>query len=473
MKGIGRILIVLSIWSSCKSRQASPDGEVMRAYADSAWAYVPQIEARIVAPLIKKDTARLILPYLQEVEDYRPYAQHLVDSLSAEGGGVVFVPAGRYTFLGPLHLKSGVQLHLADSAKIIFSDNPAHYLPLVKVRWEGTVCYNYSPLIYAYRQKNIAITGKGVVEGNGAQWSKEWRKKQKPDKAKLRQMGNDTIPEGQRVFGQGFLDLDKDGQDDGFGDGQAHFLRPSLIEFYACENIWLEDFTAQNSPFWTIHPVFCKNISIRGLRIRGSTLNDDGIDPDSCEDVLIENCDIATHDDAISIKAGRDQDAWSRPGSKHIIVRNNHLRSGVNALCIGSEMSGGVESVFMTGNNIGRGKHAFNFKCNLDRGGVVKDVFIRGNKIDSCSHEMLIFRMDYHGYRGNYFPTTFKRFFVEDLSAQKVGSPFKITGVEAAPIRELYFHNISIRSSDTASRFDFMEKTVFNKVEVEGRPEAF
>ena len=139
-------------------------------------------------------------------------------------------------------------------------------------------------------------------------------------------MGNDLIPEDQRVFGDGFLDLDGDGKDDGHGDGRSHYLRPTLIEFYNCEHILISDLTLKNSIFWNVHPVFCTNVTIRGLNIHGGYLNDDGINPDSCEDVLIEACSIETEDDAIAIKAGRDQDAWERPPSQNIIIRNCTLK---------------------------------------------------------------------------------------------------------------------------------------------------
>jgi polygalacturonase len=291
-----------------------------------------------------------------------------INDLAGSGGGMLIVTPGQYFIDGPIHLKSNINLHIEEGARIFFSSNPDSYLPAAKVRWEGTVCYNYSPLIYGFQLENVAITGKGIIDGSAREWSTEWRKHQNPDKAQLRQMGNDTVPEKQRVFANGFLDLDGDGKDDGYGDGMQHYLRPALIELYECKGVLIEDLTLRDSPFWTIHPVFSKNVTLRNLKIYGESLNDDGIDPDSSEDVLIEGCRIKTHDDAIAIKAGRDQDAWDRPGSRNIIVRNNHLLSGVNALCIGSEMSGGVENLYAYDNYIADGRYALNFKCNLDRG---------------------------------------------------------------------------------------------------------
>ncbi|PJF38854.1 MAG: polygalacturonase, partial [Phototrophicales bacterium] len=146
-------------------------------------------------------------------------------------------------------------------------------------------------------------------------------------------------------------------------------MRPTFIEFFECENILIDGLTLRNSPFWNVHPVFCRNVTLRNLNVEHGTTNDDGIDPDSCTDVLIENCTIDTHDDAIAIKAGRDQDAWKRPPAQNIIVRNCNLTSGVNAFCIGSEMSGDVRHVFFEKSKVARARHGINFKCNLDRGG--------------------------------------------------------------------------------------------------------
>src|SRR5690606_26829870 len=137
-----------------------------------------------------------------------------------------------------------VLLHLEKDARLFFSSTPKSYTPVVKVRWEGTVCYNYSPLIYGYRLKNIGITGEGTIDGNGMGWSQSWRAKQKSDQARLRQMGSERVPEDERIFGEG------------------HFLRPCLIEFFECENIVLSGITVRNSPFWSVHPVFCKNVVI-------------------------------------------------------------------------------------------------------------------------------------------------------------------------------------------------------------------
>ncbi|MEM1214781.1 MAG: glycoside hydrolase family 28 protein [Bacteroidota bacterium] len=463
------LLLLLSVLWACQTSPPAETGfnlETAAARADSAWQYqVPAILERIQPPGFPKRLVRVD----RAADDHRLAIQRAIDSCAQQGGGKVEIPGGEWQLRGPLHLRSNVHLHLAKDAHLLFSDEPADYLPAVKVRWEGTVCWNYSPFIYAYRQQNIALTGaaNARINGQALEWSKAWRAKQKPDKKRLRRMGNDQVPEDQRVFANGYLDQDGDGQDDGYGDGQAHYLRPTLIELYECENILLENLHLSGSAFWTVHPVFSKNITIRGLTIEGGYLNDDGIDPDSCADVLIEDCMIRTEDDAISIKAGRDQDAWERMGSTGVIVRNCRLDSGVNAFCVGSEMSGGVRDVFVENCTVQGGKHGINFKCNLDRGGQVEQVYFRNLSVDTLAEAFLIFRMDYHGYRGNNYPTQFNDFYLDNIRVKQVqGVPFKIVGVPEQPIERVWLRAVDIVDSQEPALFDWANELLFDRVMV-------
>lgn len=461
-------LFLLIVLNSCNtfSEQSA------RKTEKKGWEMVPEILERIVPPTFPNLTVN-ILDYGAQgdsVFNNKTAIQKAINECAEKGGGTVNVPAGEYFIDGPIHFKSNIHLHLMEGARLFFSSNPESYLPAVKVRWEGTICYNYSPLIYGYQLKNIAISGKGVIDGAAREWSRKWKKIQNPDKDILRQMGNDTIAEHKRVFGNGYLDLNQDGKDDGFGDGKPHYLRPSLILFFECENISIEGVTVKNSPFWTIHPVFCKNVTLKNLDVQGGVINDDGIDPDSSEDVLIEGCTISTRDDAISIKAGRDQDAWHRPGCKNIIVRNNLLQSGVNALCIGSEMSGGVSYVFAENNKITNGKRALTFKCNLDRGGEVSHVYLRNTDISSCKEGMFVFRMDYHGYRGNNFPTKFHDFYVSGITCGEVKEkPFSIVGVEAEPISKVFISDVKIKKAGEESLITFAKEMIFEDVFIDGK----
>ncbi|MCK5851879.1 hypothetical protein KAH27_02510, partial [bacterium] len=433
------------------------------------WSQVPQILNQIKPPTFP--TNNVLLTDFggkgDELTDNRKAFHDAINMLAQKGGGKIIVPKGDYLVDGPIVFKNNIHIEIQKNARVFFTTNAEKYLPLVKQRWEGIVIYNYSPLIYGYQLKNIAITGEGTIDGAGTDWSKSWARIQGKDQKLARQMGSERLPEKQRVFGNGFLDLNGDGKDDSYGDGKKHFLRPPLIQFYECKNILIQGLTIKGSPFWTVNPVFCKNFTLKNLNISGHACNDDGIDVDSCEYVLIEGCNIKTGDDNIAVKAGRDQDAWNRPGTKNIIIKNNRLSTYANAICIGSEMSGGVSNVFIQSNIVIRAKHALCFKCNLDRGGYVKNIFIKNINVELSDSAMFIFRTDYHGYRGNHFPPKFNNFYVSGITCKQVDEmPFKIIGVKDSLIQRIYLNNIKIDKAAKKSVFIFTKNIILNNITV-------
>lgn len=382
---------------------------------------------------------------VRESMSFRRLVNEAIETCHRAGGGRVIIPRGEYLCNGPIRMLSNVNLHLSDGVVIRFGTNPGDYLPVVKVRWEGTVCYNYSPMIYAIGQNNIAITGRGTLDGQADKFWFAWKKQPDGDdqeKAKkiLRKMGETGAAETERIFGLGYR------------------LRPTLIEFYECRDILLDGFTARQSPFWTIHPVFSKNVTIRNLTIDHGTTNDDGIDPDSCEDVLIEGCKINTDDDPISIKAGRDQDAWQRKGTRNVVVRNCTLQSAIaNAFCIGSEMSGGVENVWVDNCFVPNTNLGVTLKANLDRGGFVRNLWVRNITIDSCRQAAIRIQMDYHSYRGGNFPPNFDLITFENIkvhSARDHG--WWLAGVPAKPIGLVTMRNIKVDHQGKGNRAEFV-----------------
>jgi len=470
-------LAITSVLNSCSENNSWFNKELAEAVVEKAWKQVPDILSRIIPPEFPEAELNILdfgaIP--DGTKDCNNAINNAIKQCNQNGGGKVIIPPGQYLSNGPIHLLSNVNLHISEGAYIKFGTDSKFYTPLVLVRWEGTFCYNYSPLIYAYKQKNIAITGKGIIDGQTqGTWAK-WKKgndgkNQNEDKKILRQFGNDVTPLETRVFGNGFLDLNNDGKDDGHGDGKSHYLRPTTIEFLDCDNILLEGITLRNSPFWNVHPVFCRNVTINNLNIEKGTTNDDGLDPDSCTDVLIENCTINTNDDAIAIKAGRDQDAWDRPSSQNIIIRNCNLTSGVNGFCIGSEMSGGVRNVFVYDNNIPNAERGINFKCNLDRGGQVEKIYIKNINLGTCRSELFIFRMDYHGYRGNDYPTKFNDFYLTDIYCENVeGTAFKIVGVESEHIKRILLKNFEIGDAKENFQIEYADDILLTNVKIGGK----
>lgn len=368
--------------------------------------------------------------------DCRAAIAGAVSKCHATGGGRVVVPPGIYLSNGPIHLAGSVNLHLEKGATILFGTNPADYLPNVLVRWESTRCYNYSPLIYAFRQENIAITGNGTLDGQAQLSWGEWKFKQGPDQDALREMGAQAIPLGRRIFGTG------------------HYLRPALCEFYDCRNVLVEGITLKGSPFWTVHPVFCTNATIRGIHVLPGTTNDDGCDPDSCRDVLVEDCEFMTADDNISIKAGRDRDAWGDRPCENIVIRRCHgVRTETNAYTIGSEMSGNVRNVFILDSVADKvAKNLVYIKSNSDRGGLVEGVYVRGIRGEACNNCIQL-ETNYKGVTGHPHPSQYRNLHFEDVTCKAAReSGIYSVGIEDKPIEDVFFKNINIAIAATELR---------------------
>ena len=384
--------------------------------------------------------------------DSRPAFEKAIEKCNQAGGGRIIVPPGVWFSKGPIHLKSNVNLHLEEGATIRFSDNTDDFLPVVLTRWEGTECYNYSPFIYCWQGTNVAITGKGTLDGNAKNSFVPWKPKQKPDQLLLRQMGNNGFPVHKRIFGKG------------------HWLRTPMIEFFGCKNVLVEGVTIIDSPFWVIHPVYCENVIVRGVTVDSWNENNDGVDPDSSVNVLVEDCVFNSGDDSVAIKSGRDQDGW-RVGqaSENIIIRNCVMNSDDNGLTIGSEMSGGVRYVFMEDCQIGSVESAIFFKSNLDRGGAVEHIRARNIEVNLTSRAVIQFMTDYSGWRGNHYPPVFRDFIIEDVTCKKADKyGINAVGKEGAPIRDIVIRNVLIENAKIPQLLSYIENFRFENVSVNG-----
>jgi polygalacturonase len=422
----------------------------------AAWAMVDDIVAQIDRPRIPERDCLVTEHGADPAENERDDRAGILAALDAcaeAGGGRVVLPPGDYLSNGPIHFRDRIELHLQDGATLRFGADPRDYEPLVRTFWEGVELYNYSPLLYADGAQDIAITGDGTVDGQTQLFWWQWKDGGAPradrlqdkswNKPRLRQMGNDQVPVAERIFGSGTFDIDGDGVND--GSGRQHHLRPSLVQFIESERILIEGVTLKNSPFWTVHTVLCEDVTVRETTILEGTNNDDGFDPENSRYVLIENNDIYTHDDPIAIKAGRDADGRRRPSTAYVVIRGNRLRSTVGgAMSTGSEMSGGVEWVFIddnTGTNTkGRGLY---FKSNLDRGGFMRHIYVRDLDLDD-SESGLEITNDYHSWRGTVFPTDVHDIFVRRTQIQASERSILFEGHPDALVRRIMLYDVAI-----------------------------
>ncbi|WP_179957427.1 glycoside hydrolase family 28 protein [Exilibacterium tricleocarpae] len=383
--------------------------------------------------------------------DSLPAIKNAIAACNAAGGGRVVVPAGLWRLDGPIHLQSDMALHLERGAHIRFSGDREFYKPLVRTRWEGTEVYNYSPMIFGNGLRNVAITGPGIIDGQGAANFLPWRKKQKADKNRLRQMGHDGVPVEQRVFGDG------------------HWLRPQFVQFYNCRQVLIDGPTLIDSPFWVMHLVYCDQAIVRNVTVNSTHINSDGVDPDSSTNVLIENCNFNVGDDGVAIKSGRDQDGWrvGRP-SRNIVVRNCEYTGNTGGgMAIGSEMSGGVSDVYVENYKIPRSNHALYFKSNLDRGGNISNIHIRDIQAERAA-SVIIFTNDYHGYRGGNHPPRFENVSIRNVNCREARVGLHIIGHPRAPVRNIALEDVIIGRAEIPMQIRDIENLSFDNVQING-----
>jgi polygalacturonase len=386
-------LLCLLVVLSCAAQQ--------QPAAPTAWDALPALLERISPPKFpaRDFSVKAFGGVGDGVTDCSMAFQRAIEQCSASGGGRVVVPAGVY-LTGPIHLKNNVNLHVSGDATIRFSTKPENYLPVVITRWEGVDCMNYSALVYAYEQENIAITGSGVLDGQAsdATW---WSWKGKPDgslsahdqkaaRKRLFDMGEKGVPLPDRLFGEG------------------SYLRPNFFQPYRCKGVLVEGVTFKDSPMWFLHPVLCTNVSIIGVTTEGLGPNNDGCDPESCRDVLIRGCTFNNGDDCIAIKSGRNADGRRvNVPSENIIVQGCTMKNGHGGVVIGSEVSGGVRDVYaedcvMDSPRLDR---VLRIKTNSVRGGVIENVHMRNVKVGQVADAVLKIDFFYEeGDRGKFTP---------------------------------------------------------------------
>lgn len=343
------------------------------------------------------------------------------------GGLHIVVPKGNYYIRGPIHLVSNVTLDIQEGATLLFSPNPDDYLPVVKTSWEGSFCYNHSPMIYGYGLTNVRIIGKGTINGNCPETFPRWRNDQKEDQMLSREYNHKEVRHEDRMFGKG------------------HLLRPHLLQLYECKNITIEDVFITNSPFWCIHLLKCENTICRGIRYDAKLINNDGIDPEMSRNMLMENITFNNGDDNFAIKAGRDNDGWHGSPTENIVIRNCSFK-GLHAVVIGSEMSAGVSNVFVEdctfGGYVKRGLY---IKTNPNRGGTVNNIYMTNCHFGEVEDLVYITSMYAgEGADDNHF-TDIHDIHVENVSAEKASNAaIVLQGTEAKPLRNISFNNVNV-----------------------------
>jgi len=398
-----------------------------------------------------------------------------IATLSQKGGGVVLIPSGLW-LTGPIELKSNVNLHLKRDAILLFTDDFNQY-KLVEGNWEGQPAWRNQSPISGTNLENIAITGSGIIDGNGGSWrmvkkdkltESQW-KKLTTSGGSVSEDGKTWYPsekvvKGSKTKNAGVLEAGKTAAD--YQDIKD-FLRPNLVVLTNCKKILLEGVTFQNSPAWNLHPLLCQDLTLRNLQVKNPwyAQNGDGVDVESCKNVLIEGSTFDVGDDGICIKSGRDEAGRKRGvPTENVIIRNNIVYHAHGGFVIGSEMSGGAKNIWVydcsfIGTDIG-----LRFKTTRGRGGIVENIYINRINMIDIPGEAILFDMYYaavdpvplagekrEAIKTVVVPVTeatpqFKNFFIKDIVANGAEKAIFFRGLPEMNIKDVHLENVTIQS---------------------------
>ncbi len=394
-----------------------------------------------------------------------------IDALAEQGGGRVVVPAGVW-YTGPIVLKDNIELHLERNAMIVFSDDKTLY-PLVRTTFEGLDTWRCQSPLSARDARNVAVTGYGVIDGNGDAWravkrgkltESQWRAKVKSGGV-LSDDGNTWYPSEMFKFGA------TSGSDQNVStwartkedfESMRDFLRPVLVSIHNCENVLLEGVTFQNSPCWNIHPALCTNLIVHDITVRcpDYAQNGDGIDIESCKNVVLTDSRFDVGDDGICIKSGKDKAGRDRGiPCENIVVANCIVFHGHGGFVVGSEMSGGVKNVHVSGCTFSGTDVGLRFKSTRGRGGVVENIHIDGISMTDILQDALLFDLFYGGKSAS------------EASEEGAGEPtdmaFKPVDETTPAFRDIHIRNVWCRGAKRAMYFNGLPEMNVERVTVE------
>lgn len=441
----------------------------------------------VIAPKFKKDT--LNISKYGAVPDGNTLntktINAAIDALNKKGGGVLLVPPGLW-LTGPVVLKSNINLYLSTGATLLFTKDFNEY-PLVKANWEGLPQMRNQSPVSATNATNIAITGKGIIDGNGDAWrmvkkdklnETQWEKLVASgavlsDDKKTWYPTEKTL-KGSKMSNPGVISPDKT---DEFYNSIKDFLRPNLVLLTSCKNILLEGVTFQNSPAWCLHPLMCENLTVRNVSVKNPwyAQNGDGIDVESCKNVLIENSVFDVGDDALCMKSGRDAEGRKRgKPTENVIIRGCTVYAAHGGFVIGSEMSGGARNIYVSnctfiGTDIG-----LRFKTTRGRGGIVENIFIKDIYMKDIPGEAILFDMYYMAKdpiplagekrelpKVEFKPVdettpVFKNFHISNVYCNGAATAIFVRGLPEMHVKDIVLENMVLQAN---KGFDIQEAT--------------
>jgi polygalacturonase len=433
----------------------------------------------VLEPVFKKDTVNIVkYGALNDGVTLNTKAiNEAIVAVYKRGGGVVVIPEG-FWLTGPIELKSNVNLHLKKNALLQFTKDFNQY-PLVAGNWEGIPQMRCQSPLWANDQENIAVTGFGIVDGGGDAWRMVKRDKLTEGQwTKLVASGGivsenkklwyptEKNLKGSKLKNPGLISSDKT---PAFYESIKEFLRPNLLVFANCKQVLLEGVTFQNSPAWNLHPLMCENLTVRNVYAKNPwyAQNGDGIDVESCKNVLIEGSTFDVGDDGICIKSGRDEAGRARAmPTENVIIKNSTVYHAHGGFVIGSEMSGGAKNIFISdctfiGTDIG-----LRFKTTRGRGGVVENIYAKNINMKDIAGEAILFDMYYASVdpipltgeqralpKVELIPVSektpiFRNFYINNVVCDGASKAVFIRGLPEKSISEIYMDNMTIKADE-------------------------
>ena len=392
-----------------------------------------------------------------------------IETLSVKGGGKLIVPPGVW-LTGPIELKSNVNLHLEMGAVIQFSGDDADY-PIIKASFEGLETYRCQSPLSAINATNIAVTGEGVIDGNGQFWRPVKKAKVTDSQWKeiLNRPGGVVSKKDYWVPNEGYAKAEEKAnmnvviaETEEEWNEYKRFLRPVMVNFINCKNILFQGVIFQNSPAWNLHPLMCENIIIENVLVRNPYFaqNGDALDLDSCKNVLVINSKFDAGDDAICIKSGKDEDGRKRgKPCENVVVDGYTVFAGHGGFVVGSEMSGGVKNIKVQncqflGTDVG-----LRFKSTRGRGGIVENIYIDGISMMDIKNDAITFSMFYgvktievdedikdnkSKVKADETTPVFRNINIENIICNGAGRAMEFNGLPEMPIDGIYLKNVNI-----------------------------
>lgn len=388
-----------------------------------------------------------------------------VAACHAAGGGRVVIPKGEW-ITGAVHLRSHVNLHLAEGAVLRFSDDPNDYLPAVQSSWEGMECFNYSPLIYAFDCENVALTGAGTLEAKLDTW-RVWYARPPAHLEALKQLYtfmSKGVPVAERQMAVG-----------------ENHLRPQFIQFNRCRRVLIEDVKIRNSPFWVVHLLLCDGAVVRRIDVSAHGHNNDGIDPEATRNLLVEDCVFDQGDDAVAIKSGRNQDGWRlATPTENVVIRRCTMKRGHQLVAIGSELSGGIRNVYVHDCKFENPpddppQHVLFIKTNRRSGGFVENIHVENITARSTKVGVFGIETDVLYQWRNLVPTYEERLTrirgvrFRNVTVDETDIPFRILGDAQLPVSDVVIENVTVaRVRGTTRRYEHAENIREQDIKIGG-----